>query len=103
LNRREIEQFRDKTTGRINMAPSNSAPSSTSTNKNDSTNTNDNMKPSEMAKANGLASLREVSRMVNRSEAILYTWGRERPDLLEAIIIGCAVIKRHREKEKGAA
>jgi hypothetical protein len=73
------------------MAPSNSAPS------------NDNMKPSEMAKANGLASLREVSRMVNRSEAILYTWGRERPDLLEAIIIGCAVIKRHREKEKGAA
>ena len=58
--------------------------------------TNNHMKPSELAKANGLASLREVSRMVNRSEAILYTWGRERPDLLEAIIIGCAVIKRHR-------
>ena len=65
--------------------------------------TNDHMKPSELAKANGLASLREVSRMVNRSEAILYTWGRERPDLLEAIIIGCAVIKRHREREAAEA
>ena len=70
---------------------------------NDNKSTNDTMKPSELAKANGLASLREVSRMVNRSEAILYTWGRERPELLEAIIIGCAVIKRHREREAEGA
>ena len=53
------------------------------------------MKPSALAKSHGLSSLREVAQMVDRKERILYTWGRERPALLEAIIIGCGQIKRN--------
>jgi hypothetical protein len=52
------------------------------------------MTPSQQAKAAGLSSLAEVSRMTGQSPQTLNNWSRRKPDLFQVVIAGCASIKR---------
>lgn len=52
------------------------------------------MSASKTAKSLGLESLKEVSQMVDRSTSTLNDWYRNDRDLFNAVIVGCASIKR---------
>lgn len=51
------------------------------------------MTPSQQAKAAGLKTLTEASRICNKSTSTLRDWHRNNPKLFRAIIAGCAAIK----------
>jgi hypothetical protein len=52
------------------------------------------MTPSQQAKAAGLSSLAEVSRMTGQSPQTLNNWSRWKPELFRVVIAGCVAIKR---------
>jgi hypothetical protein len=55
------------------------------------------MTPSEKAKAAGLSSLAEVSRITNVRFQTLHNWARNKPALFAVVIAGAAQMKRDKE------
>ena len=48
------------------------------------------MKPSERAKALGLKSLAQVSELTGQSVQTLSNWAKNKPELFEVVLLGCA-------------
>lgn len=55
------------------------------------------MKPSQQAKAAGLKSLAEVTRMTGVSKDTLNNWSKHKPELFSIVIKGCAAEKAEKE------
>lgn len=53
------------------------------------------MTASEQAKAAGLKSLAEVSRLSGVSAQTLTNWHQHKPQLFEVVLLGCCEKKRH--------
>lgn len=49
--------------------------------------------PSQQAKSIGLDSLKQVSRLSNVSEQTLINWHKNKPELFEIVLLGCAAAK----------
>ena len=56
------------------------------------------MSASKQAKAGGLESLAEMSRITGRNVGVLRSWHKQYPSLFAAVLIGCRAIK---EKNDG--
>lgn len=52
------------------------------------------MTPSNQAKAKGLKSLEQVSRLTGQSPQTLRNWSLAKPDLFEIVLLGCAAKKQ---------
>ena len=51
------------------------------------------MTPAKIAKAAGLKSLSEVSRLTGQSMQTLANWSKNKPDLFNIVIAGCVASK----------
>lgn len=59
------------------------------------------MTASQQAKAAGLKSLSQVSEMTGQSAQTLINWSKNKPELFEVVLRGCAQLER--DKEQGTA
>jgi len=55
------------------------------------------MTPSQQAKAAGMKSLAEVTRMTGQSKETLRNWSINKPQLFSIVIAGCVAEKEKRE------
>lgn len=54
---------------------------------------------SELAKMQGMKSLKEVSEMIGKRPETLNNWHKYNPALFRAVIVGCAVIKGEKNEQ----
>jgi hypothetical protein len=57
------------------------------------------MTPSQQAKAAGLKSLAQVTRITGTPRSTLYDWHEDKPWLFKAVLLGCRVLIDNNERE----
>tara|TARA_R100000544_G_scaffold22818_1_gene11393 strand:+ start:43 stop:234 length:192 start_codon:yes stop_codon:yes gene_type:complete len=56
---------------------------------------------SQVAKRNGLKSLKEVSDITGQSSVTLINWYKNKRDLFEVVVIGCVALKQIKGYQSG--